>query len=108
MSLRILHEVGALETRDVHLASGQPRRDAWLLPGGVLVQVISALRWFWYAATGGFRGVLIRDRGEKRAPMVMLDWETYSRMVVGLKPEALRSILPALDGTSEHEDGGSY
>lgn len=108
MSLRLLHEVGALETSDVHLASGLPRRDAWLLPGGVLVQVMAALRWLYYATFGGFRGVLIRDRGEKRAPMVLLDWETYSRMVVGLKPEALKSIMPALDGTSESEDGGSY
>jgi hypothetical protein len=42
----------------------------------------------------GARGVIILARGTGRSkpPVVLLDWETYSRIVIGLRPEMLKSL----------------
>lgn len=53
-----------------------------------------ALLWLMFRHHAGIlivtRGRLAR--GQPRAPLVVIDWETYSRMVLGLKPPPLADI----------------
>lgn len=110
---RQLHEDMGVGTRDIFTGTTlRPHSHMWSLFGIVVVALLPWWAWLWCAIDCKFHGVLIRDRGKKRAPVVLLDWETYSRMVVGLKPETLKSILPPVDGQRDDmivsEVGGLY
>ena len=95
---------------------GRPRSDAFLACGSVLVRIVGL--WTMLRAILGWMplrdGVLVlNDAKRMRPPVVLLGWEAYSRLCVGLSPERLASV--GLDGdvrrlaADEHDattDGG--
>jgi hypothetical protein len=103
-------------TSTVFADDGRRRTDAFLACGSVLVRVVGL--WTMLRALLGWSklrdGVLVLDDAKRmRPPVVLLGWEAYSRLLVGLSPERLASV--GLDGdvrrlaAAEHEattDGG--
>ena len=86
-------------TATLFTEDGRARRDAFLACGSVLVRVVGL--WTMLRALLGWTplrdGVLVLDDAKRmRPPVVLLGWEAYSRLLVGLSPERLASV--GLDG----------
>lgn len=91
MNLRTLHAAIGVEPKPILGIDGRVRLDAFGIGGGIVVRL--AARWrALLAVLFGHRGVLIAGDGERRPPVVVVDWETYSRMLVGLAPEQLADL----------------
>lgn len=70
---------------------------------GIGVRVLPFWRALLALLFGRHAGVLIITRGrlvrgQPRAPLVLIDWESYSRMVLGLKPPVLPDVDCDVDG----------
>jgi len=116
-NLQDLHRDIGLEPEAVYMVNGGRHPRAFRIHGTTLVRIVGWWRWL-LAAVFGVRGVAILERGTgAAAPMVLLDWETYSRLMLGARPESLSSIgldeAPADMARNEaehagHETGGAF
>jgi hypothetical protein len=96
-----------LDVRDV---AGRPRADAFLVferAPHLFVRLVGWLRFVWSAAFGGHGVLVLRgDDGKIRAPRVLLDWESYSTLLLLARPETLPARTDCSPEASEM--GGSF
>ena len=115
-SLRKLHGHLGLRTQDVRTSQGTVDPGAWLVQTGgqahdraVLVRIVTIWAVLWALLWNRLERaqVLLVDRGAHRGkqggaenPDVILDWETYTRMVAGLAEQQ----IPAFTDCSESRE----
>lgn len=99
--------VPVLPVRD---AAGRPCEDAFLVferAPHLFVRLVGWLRFVWAAAFGGHGAIILRgDDGIRSEPRVLLDWESYSTLLLLARPETLPAMTECKDG---HEEmGGAF
>jgi hypothetical protein len=75
---------------------------------GVYVRLVGWVRFVWMAATGRTIGVAILrgDDGARKAPRVLMDWETYSKLMLLAAPQRIPDMTEC--SGEEIEMGGSF
>lgn len=107
-------------TTPVYGADGRELAGAFLVRG-IPVRVVGWWRALLAVLFGRTGGILLRRRGKHRdggpiSPTVVLDYETYTRMLVGLKRVELPDLgmagtpaeLAANENGAQHEAGGTF
>lgn len=89
-----VHSAIGLEVGDLHDGRGRVMANGFRVEGN-LAFIVGWLKWLLFCLFGG-PGIVIR-RSERR-PMVLLDWDTYVRMSLGLKREELPDMTVFADG----------
>lgn len=91
--VRGIHNGLGLVVRDVLGRDGRPLESVFFASGAI-VRVVAWFAWLRACLFGAY-GITVR---QSPTPMVLLDWETYCRMAMGLQREEIPCFT---DGESD-------